>query len=69
MAEKRIYGIGQQWLPNLLEKKAVYVDKTAYAYKLAQHGGINYFLTIEATLKSQRSQLMSAHAAPLKGRG
>ena len=45
MAEKRIYGIGQQWLPNLLEKKAVYVDKTAYVYKLAQHGGINYFLS------------------------
>ena len=45
MAEKRIYGIGQQWLPNLLEKKAVYVDKTDYVYKLAQHGGINYFLS------------------------
>jgi len=45
MAEKRIYGIGQQWLPNLLEKKAVYVDKTAYVYKLAHHGGINYFLS------------------------
>ena len=45
MAERRIYGIGQQWLPNLLEKKAVYVDKTAYVYKLAQHGGINYFLS------------------------
>ena len=45
MAEKRIYGIGQQWLPNLLERKAVYVDKTAYVYKLAQHGGINYFLS------------------------
>ena len=45
MAEKRIYGIGHQWLPNLLERKAVYVDKTAYVYKLAQHGGINYFLS------------------------
>ena len=45
MAEKRIYGIGQQWLPNLLEKKAVYVDKTAYVYELAHHGGINYFLS------------------------
>ena len=45
MAEKRIYGIGQQWLPNLLEKKAVYVDKTDYVYKLAHHGGINYFLS------------------------
>ena len=45
MAQKRIYGIGQQWLPNLLEKKAVYVDKTAYVYQLAHHGGINYFLS------------------------
>ena len=45
MAEKRIYGIGQQWLPNLLEKKAVYVDKTAYVYQLAHHGGINYLLS------------------------
>ena len=46
MAEKRIYGIGQQWLPNLLEKKAVYVDKTAYVYELAHHGSINYFLSL-----------------------
>lgn len=45
MAEKRIYGIGQQWFPNFKEKNAVYVDKTAYVYKLAHHGGVNYFLS------------------------
>lgn len=45
MAEKRKYGIGRQWFPDFREKKAVYIDKTAYVYKLAHHGGINFFLS------------------------
>lgn len=45
MAEKRIYGIGLQWFPDFVERQAVYVDKTAYVYKLAHAGGKNYFLS------------------------
>ena len=45
MAEKRRYGIGLQWFPDIIEKQTIYVDKTAYVYKLAQHGGKNYFLS------------------------
>ena len=66
MAEKRIYGIGQQWLPNILERKAVYVDKTAYVYKLAQHGGINYFLS--RPRRFGKSLLMSTLQCYFEGR-
>ena len=45
MAEKRKYGIGRQWFPDFKENGCVYVDKTAYVYKLAHHGGINFFLS------------------------
>ncbi|MBR1933005.1 MAG: AAA family ATPase [Prevotella sp.] len=45
MAEKRRYGIGLQWFPDIIEKKTIYVDKTAFVHKLAHHGGKNYFLS------------------------
>jgi len=45
MAKKRGYGIGLQWFPNIIERKCVYVDKTAYVYKLAHSEGINFFLS------------------------
>ena len=45
MAEKRGYGIGLQWFPNIINRKCVYVDKTAYVYKLAHSGGVNFFLS------------------------
>lgn len=45
MAEKRRYGIGLQWFPDIVEKQTIYVDKTAQVYKLANHGGKNYFLS------------------------
>ena len=45
MAEKRGYGIGVQWFPHIVNRKCVYVDKTAYVYKLAHSEGINFFLS------------------------
>lgn len=45
MAEKRGYGIGLQWFPDFIKREAVYVDKTAYVYKLAQAKGKNFFLS------------------------
>ncbi len=45
MAEKRRYGIGLQWFPDFRKRKTIYVDKTAYVYKLAHHGGKNFFLS------------------------
>ena len=45
MAEKRRYGIGLQWFPNIIERQCIYVDKTAYVYKLAHDGGVNHFLS------------------------
>ena len=44
MAEKRGYPIGIQWFPEMIEKKAVYVDKTAYVYKMAHSTGKYFFL-------------------------
>ena len=45
MAEKRGYGIGLQWFPDFIKRKAVYVDKTAYVYKMAQSNAKNFFLS------------------------
>ena len=45
MAEKRGYGIGVQWFPHIINHKCVYVDKTAYVYKLAHSKGVNFFLS------------------------
>ena len=45
MAEKRGYGIGLQWFPDIIKRECVYVDKTAYVYKLAHTKGKNFFLS------------------------
>ena len=45
MAEKRGYGVGLQWFPDFIKRKAVYVDKTAYVYKMAQSNAKSFFLS------------------------
>jgi len=45
MAEKRGYGIGLQWFPDIINRECIYVDKTAYVYKLAHKKGKNFFLS------------------------
>jgi hypothetical protein len=46
MAEKRRYGIGLQVFADFIERKAVYVDKTAYVYKMAHSAGKHFFLRL-----------------------
>ena len=45
MAEKRGYGIGLQVFSDFINREAIYVDKTAYVYKLAHQKGKNFFLS------------------------
>jgi len=45
MAEKRRYGIGTQILSDFVKRNCIYVDKTAYVWKLAQTGGKYFFLS------------------------
>ena len=45
MAEKRGYGVGLQWFPDFIKRGALYVDKTAYVYKMAQSNAKNFFLS------------------------
>lgn len=66
MAEKRKYGIGRQWFPDFKENNCVYVDKTAYVYKLAHHGGINFFLS--RPRRFGKSLLVSTLHAYFEGR-
>ena len=66
MAEKRRYGIGLQWFPDIVEKQTIYVDKTAYVYKLARHGGINFFLS--RPRRFGKSLLVSTLQAYFEGR-
>ena len=66
MAEKRRYGIGLQWFPDIVEKQTIYVDKTAYVYKLAHHGGINFFLS--RPRRFGKSLLVSTLQAYFEGR-
>lgn len=39
MAEKRGYGVGLRSFPEMIKRECVYVDKTAYVYKMAQSKG------------------------------
>jgi hypothetical protein len=43
MAERRRYGIGLQWFLDFISRQAIYVDKTAYVYKLAHANGKNFY--------------------------
>ena len=45
MAEKGRYGIGLQVFRDMIERRAVYVDKTEYVYKLAHAAGKHFFLS------------------------
>ena len=45
MAEKRGYGVGLQYFPDMIQRGAVYVDKTEYVYKMAHSLGKNFFLS------------------------
>jgi len=66
MAKKRGYGIGLQWFPHIIERKCVYVDKTAYVYKLAHSEGINFFLS--RPRRFGKSLLVSTLEAYFEGR-
>ena len=66
MAEKRRYGIGLQWFPDIIERECIYVDKTAYVYKLAHNGGKNHFLS--RPRRFGKSLLVSTLQAYFEGR-
>ena len=66
MAVKRGYGIGQQWFPHIINRKCVYVDKTAYVYKLAHSEGVNFFLS--RPRRFGKSLLISTLQAYFEGR-
>ena len=66
MAEKRRYGIGLQWFPDIINRKCIYVDKTAYVYKLTHNGGKNFFLS--RPRRFGKSLLVSTLHAYFEGR-
>ena len=66
MAEKRRYGIGLQWFPDIINRNCIYVDKTAYVYKLAHDGGKNHFLS--RPRRFGKSLLVSTLHAYFEGR-
>jgi len=66
MAEKRRYGIGLQWFPDIINRECIYVDKTAYVYKLAHNGGKNHFLS--RPRRFGKSLLVSTLQAYFEGR-
>jgi hypothetical protein len=66
MAKKRRYGVGLQWFPNIINRNCVYVDKTAYVYKLAHSEGVNFFLS--RPRRFGKSLLVSTLQAYFEGR-
>ena len=66
MAEKRRYGIGLQWFPDFINRNALYVDKTAYVYKLVHNGAKNHFLS--RPRRFGKSLLVSTLQAYFEGR-
>ena len=66
MAEKRRYGIGLQWFPDIINRNCIYVDKTAYVYKLVHNGGKNHFLS--RPRRFGKSLLVSTLHAYFEGR-
>ena len=66
MAEKRRYGIGLQWFPDIINRNCIYVDKTAYVYKLAHTKGKNFFLS--RPRRFGKSLLVSTLQAYFEGR-
>ena len=45
MAVNRGYGIGLQVFSDFIKREAIYVDKTAYVYKMAHTKAKNFFLS------------------------
>lgn len=66
MAEKRGYGIGLQVFKDFIEREAIYVDKTAYVYKMAHTKGKNFFLS--RPRRFGKSLLVSTLEAYFQGR-
>lgn len=66
MAEKRGYGVGLQSFPEMIKRECVYVDKTAYVYKMAQSKGKNFFLS--RPRRFGKSLLVSTLEAYFQGR-
>ena len=66
MAEKRGYGIGLQVFEDFIKRKAIYVDKTAYVYKMAHSTGKNFFLS--RPRRFGKSLLVSTLKAYFEGR-
>ena len=66
MATKRGYGVGLQSFPEMIKRECVYVDKTAYVYKMAQSKGKNFFLS--RPRRFGKSLLVSTLEAYFQGR-
>ncbi|MBQ8487595.1 MAG: ATP-binding protein [Prevotella sp.] len=66
MKAKRAYAIGQQYFPDMIKLGAVYVDKTALVYKLANSVGKYYFLS--RPRRFGKSLLISTLEAYFQGR-
>ena len=66
MAKKRGYGVGLQVFEDFIKRDAVYVDKTAYVYKMAHAVGKNYFLS--RPRRFGKSLLISTLKAYFEGR-
>ncbi len=66
MAEKRGYGIGLQVFEDFIKRNALYVDKTAYVYKMAQSKAKNFFLS--RPRRFGKSLLVSTLEAYFSGR-
>ena len=66
MAEKRGYGVGLQVFEDFIKREAVYVDKTAYVYKMAHSTGKNFFLS--RPRRFGKSLLVSTLKAYFEGR-
>lgn len=66
MAKKRGYGVGLQWFPDIIKRECVYVDKTAFVYKMAHTKGKNFFLS--RPRRFGKSLLVSTLQAYFEGR-
>ena len=66
MAEKRGYGVGLQYFPNMIESQCVYIDKTEYIWRMVKSKGRNFFLS--RPRRFGKSLLVSTLQAYFEGR-
>ena len=66
MAEKRGYAIGMQDFPTMIQRGGLYIDKTAYVYKMAHTMGTYFFLS--RPRRFGKSLLISTLQAYFEGR-